>query len=153
MKLTLTRYSESKESTLGLLHIDGVFQCYILEDQYQTKKVFGETRIPNGVYDLKLREYGGHHGRYKEKFPLFHLGMIQIMDVPNFRDILIHIGNKDDDTQGCLLTGNMANNNRIGDGFLQQSTDAYVAMYKKVAPVLFSGETIKIYIYNIFDQL
>jgi hypothetical protein len=105
------------------------------------------------VYDLALRAYGGHHERYKDRFPLFHVGMIQIMNVPNFKDILIHIGNKDDDTAGCLLTGNVANNNRIGDGFIQQSTDAYVAMYKKVAPHLYNDEKIKIYIYNIFDQL
>ena len=149
MKLTLTRYSDNKESTLGLLHVDNHFQCYVLEDEFRTNKIFGETRIPEGVYNLILREFGGHHERYKEKYS-FHIGMIQLENVPNFRDILIHIGNKDDDTAGCLLTGNTANNNKHEEGFIGQSRVAYERLYKKIAPKLKAGENIKIEIKNLF---
>ena len=149
MKLTLTRYSGGKDSTLGLLHVDGFFQCYILEDEERTVKIFGETRIPEGTYDLELRLYGGHHDRYLKNFPDFHVGMIQIMNVPNFRDILIHIGNRDTDTAGCLLTGDTVNNNQIGEGYVGQSKDAYIRLYKKVVKVL-KNNPVKIEIKNLY---
>lgn len=132
MKLTVIRYSDNDNSTLGLLFLDNKFECYTLEDQYQTKKVYKETRIPAGTYMIKLRKEGGHHLRYNIKFPDFHKGMLELQDVKGFQYILIHIGNTDDDTAGCLIVGNSINNNQIAKGFISNSTGAYVNLYKKV---------------------
>lgn len=126
MKLLLQRERESNEWTQGKLFIDGVFECFTLEDQKQPKKVMHETRIPPGIYDIKLRKVGGHHARYQKRF-LDHRGMLHLQDVPGFQWILIHIGNSDDDTSGCILVGEVFVNGR-----LQNSTTAYLAMYKKV---------------------
>ena len=143
MKLDVYRYSDNRESTLGLLFIDGCFECYTLEDEARSKKVFGETRIPSGSYTIKLRTEGGHHSRYAHKFS-FHKGMLWLQDVPNFKWILIHIGNTDNDTAGCLLVGNSVNNNTLGDGKIGNSTEAYINMYKKVVSAMDSGEPISI---------
>lgn len=132
MKLTVIRYSDNDNSTLGLLFLDNKFECYTLEDQYQTKKVYKETRIPAGTYKIKLRKEGSHHLRYNIKFPEFHNGMLELQDVKDFQYILIHIGNTDDDTAGCLIVGNSINNNQITKGFISNSTGAYVNLYKKV---------------------
>ena len=35
------------------------FLAYTLEDEYREEKVYGETRIPNGTYELGLRKVGG----------------------------------------------------------------------------------------------
>ncbi len=72
MRVEVYRYSSSKESTLGVMFLVNdnnykEFLCYTLEDQKQTVKVYGETRIPEGQYFLKLRTEGGFHNRYKEK--------------------------------------------------------------------------------------
>lgn len=147
MKINLKRYSDNGESTLGLLFIDCKFQCYTIEDEARTQKVYGETRIPEGVYKLGLRKEGGFHNRYRSKFSSgFHKGMLQILDVPNFEYILIHIGNDDDDTAGCVLVGDSANNNTIQDGFISSSTHAYKRVYPKIVEAIENGEDVEIII-------
>ena len=142
MKLLLLRYSTTDEDTLSALYIDGVLACYALEDEHRTVKVFGETRIPAGTYKLKLREHGGFYTRYTARWS-WHKGMIEVMDVPGFTDILMHLGNKDDDTAGCILVGNTAEVNTInpGENNLLRSRDAYVRVYPKIAEGIEQGDT------------
>jgi len=143
MELKVYRYSSQSQTTLGALHIDGKFECYTLEDQHQDIKVKGETRIPAGTYNIGLRTVGGFDARYKAKFS-FHKGMLQVLDVPGFEYILIHIGNDEDDTAGCLLVGNTANNNRLNKGFIGDSTTAYKSLYPRVLQALTDGLDVTI---------
>ncbi len=143
MELKVYRYSSQSQTTLGALHIDDKFECYTLEDQHQDIKVKGETRIPAGKYNIGLRTVGGFDARYKAKF-YFHKGMLQVLDVPNFEYILIHVGNDEDDTGGCLLVGNTANNNRLNKGFIGDSTTAYKSLYPKVLKAIESGLDVTI---------
>ncbi|MBS2212487.1 hypothetical protein KEM09_13810 [Carboxylicivirga mesophila] len=151
MKLTVVRYASSTDSTLGMLLIDGVFECYTLEDEHRDVKKMHETRIDAGTYKLQLRTHGRHHTDYLQKYGAdWHYGMLQVMNVPKFTDILIHIGNTDDDTSGCLLVGDEVNNNAIQSGKVKNSTQAYVRMYPKIANALISGEEVTItYLDNI----
>ena len=150
MKLTLTRFCHGPEATIGLLHADGAFLCYVLEDQAQPgEKVPGETRIPAGTYQLKLRKEGGKHAEYGKKFPDFHQGMLELQDVPGFKFVLIHIGNKDDDTDACLLTGDQASNAQVEEGFVSQSTQAYKRIYPPIANVLAAGVPCTIEVKNM----
>ena len=143
MEITVQRYSSNNESTLGILLIDCDFQCYTIEDEFRSKKLNGETRIPSGRYRIELRKEGGFHQRYLQKFGSeFHKGMLWVKEVPNFDYILIHIGNDDDDTAGCLLVGNTANNNRHGNGFVGDSGGAYKDLYSKVVNALLSGDEV-----------
>lgn len=154
MKLEVVRYSSQKEDTLGLLFdvTNGrEFLCYTLEDEFRTKKVFKETRIPAGTYKIKLRTEGGHHQRYSKKFASIHKGMLWLQDVPNFKWILIHIGNTDDDTAGCLLVGNGVNQNVTEEGRLRDSTSAYKRIYLHILEAIDRGEEIEI-TYKDFDH-
>ena len=148
MQVSVLRYSENGESTLGLLFINGKFECYTLEDEHQDIKIKAETRIPAGTYQLKLRTEGTHHKRYAQKFPDIHKGMLQVMDVPNFTNILIHIGNDDDDTAGCLLVGDSSINNLVAPGRINSSTIAYKRMYTKIIKAMDNGEDVYITYYN-----
>ena len=49
VKLTVVRTQFGTDATNGLLFIDGIFECYTLEDQYQAVKVMHETCIPEGT--------------------------------------------------------------------------------------------------------
>jgi hypothetical protein len=152
MELKVLRYSSSKESTLGLLFIDGLFACYTLEDEHRTVKVMGETRIPAGRYEIRLRSFGGLHWRYLKRYGSeFHKGMLQLMDVPGFTDILIHKGNDDDDTGGCLLLGDSSNNNQEKDGFISNSTVAYNRIYPVVRDALLKGDQVNIELSDFID--
>lgn len=148
MKLEVLRYSSQKESTLGLLFdttVNRKFLCFTLEDEFRTQKVYEETRIPKGTYNVVLRKEGGFNDKYLQKFgSSFHKGMLWIKDVPGFEYVLIHIGNKDDDTAGCLLVGDSANQNITEEGFISNSTTAYKRIYPDVASALLNGETVTI---------
>lgn len=139
MEIKIKRYHETKNYTIGRLFIDGKFECYTLEDEHRDVKVMHETRIPAGRYEIKLRKFGGHHIRYKTKFPDFHQGMLWLQDVPGFKDILIHIGNTDVDTSGCPLVGADVD---LKNGRILYSTRAYTKFYKKVIGELTSGKKL-----------
>lgn len=151
LRLQVIRYSSGQEATLGLLFDitkDRVFLAYTLEDQYQKDKVKTETRIPAGTYAIKLRTEGSFHQRYSQDRELkaVHKGMLHLQDVPNFTRILIHGGNDDDDTAGCLLVGNNAIGNVDGrsEGAIQRSMDAYRRIYPPIAQALLDGKTVGI---------
>ena len=148
MKLTLQRFSGGNESTLGTLFVDGKFQCFILEDEQRAFKVKGETRIPAGTYRILLRKEGGHHESYLKKFPAIHKGMLWLQDVPGFQFILMHVGNTDIDTMGCLLTGDSAMQNITQRGSLAGSTAAYERVYPPIANEIENGNVVTIEIYD-----
>ena len=143
MKLEVLRFNSADDFTNGILfnvsNNKRQFLAYTLEDQAQTTKVFGETRIPANTYNLSLRKEGGFHTRYKTKFGSMHKGMIHVDDVPNFKYILWHIGNDDDDTAGCLLLGKTS-----ADNFIGSSTDAYKSVYPAIADAIESGEEVTV---------
>ena len=148
MKLKVIRFSSQSDSTSGLLFdaTDGMkFLCYTLEDEKREEKVMSETRIPAGVYSIKLRKEGGFHGRYTKKYGSMHKGMLHVQDVPNFKWILIHTGNTDEHTAGCLIVGDSQENNiLVKDGFIGRSTQAYKRIYPPIARALENGEQVTI---------
>ncbi len=142
MEIKVIRFSTSDESTLGLMLIDGSFECYTLEDSFRSEKVPGETRIPTGRYKVRLRKEGTLHNRYSKRFPDIHKGMLHITKVPNFEYILIHCGNDAEDTAGCLLVGDELNNNKVSNGHLKNSTQAYVRVYPKICEAIKNNEEV-----------
>lgn len=112
MKLTLKRKFLGDKYTIGDLLIDGRFFCNIIEDAvrklpgtcpYTPKgqscqckgKVYAQTAIPAGTYKITM-EYSP---RFKRKLPLLH-------NIPHFIGILIHSGNDESSSAGCLIVGN-----------------------------------------------
>ena len=137
MKLQVLRFSSESDSTNGLLFdvTEGVkFLAYTLEDEKRDEKVMSETRIPAGTYEVKLRTEGGHHNKYSSRYGSMHKGMLWLQDVPNFKWILIHCGNTDEHTAGCLLVGDSQENNQIKEnGFIGSSSNAYKRIYPSIA--------------------
>ena len=160
MELEVIRFSSGTDSTNGILlevdkyapapHAEG-FRCkrkflaYTLEDEYRDEKEYGETRIPDGTYKLDLRKTGGYHQKYSKRFSDIHTGMLHVTNVPGFEYILIHCGNTDEHTAGCLLVGDSQENNQITkDGFIGKSTQAYKRIYPRIANALACGEKVTI---------
>lgn len=140
MKLEVRRLWDNGQATIGMLLINNQLACFTLEDTKREVKIKGETRIPEGTYKVELRTEGASHERYKKRFPSFHKGMLHIVNVPNFQFILIHIGNSDKDTEGCLLVGDAVTTNST----LLWSTQAYERIYKTVASELILGNNVSI---------
>ena len=151
MKLDVIRTQFGKDATNGLLFIDNVFECYTLEDEVRDVKVHSETAIPLGTYKIKFRNIGGFDTKYTARYgSTFHKGMLELQDVPNFKYILIHTGNTDQHTAGCLLVGETQQDLDKGkDGFVGGSGDAYKKMYPKVRDALLNQEEVTINYKNI----
>ena len=151
MELEVLRISSGEDSTSGLLFDvtnNRKFLCYTLEDEHRdsyNEKIMSETRIPAGSYNVTLRTVGRMHEKYAKRFPDIHRGTLHVRDVPNFKYILIHCGNTDEHTAGCLLLGDYQKNNQIDkDGYIGSSSQAYKRIYPKVAEALENGDCVTI---------
>tara|TARA_R100001082_G_scaffold56860_1_gene31336 strand:- start:3770 stop:4288 length:519 start_codon:yes stop_codon:yes gene_type:complete len=158
MKLEVIRFNKGVDSTNGILfditNNERKFLCYTLEDESREEKVYGETCIPEGEYCIQFRNEGGYHAKYSKRFADVHMGMLEVCDVPNFKYILLHCGNTDEDTAGCLLLGDTQENNNIKTGgFIGRSTKAYLRVYPKIAQALKEGEEVTIAYRDFADCL
>ena len=150
MEIEIKRFADNGDTTLGILFINGVFECFTVEDEERKIKKKGETRVPNGTYKIGVRNSGGFHSRYKARYGNMHKGMLCIYNEKDwilkndgmvFQYILIHTGNTDEHTAGCLLV-NDAVSGRTFTG--SSSRDAYKDMYPKIINALENDEIVSI---------
>lgn len=131
MELRVERHWYSRKSTIGQLYVDGVYECFTLEDVVRPAgvKVPGATAIPAGRYQVII-DYSERFGR-----PMPH-----ILNVPEFTGIRIHPGNTAADTEGCLLVGQ----NRLTDD-ITQSRNAFDEFLPKLEVALSQGDVFITY--------
>lgn len=106
MKIVIDRFYKGPKYTVGRLHIDGKYICDTMEDkdrgftqhtsleEINNKKVYGQTAIPTGTYNVVVNNS-----------PKFKRNLPRLLDVPGFKGILIHRGNTHADSAGCILVG------------------------------------------------
>ena len=140
MELQLKRETFTEQSTIGTLSIDGVFECFILEDkdrglndtltleQILRVKVYGKTAIPYGRYEIEWTM----SARFKVFMPI-------LLNVKGYAGIRIHKGNTEIDSLGCLLCGTRKKSNMI-----TESTLATKNLYAKIEAVKKQGQRIYI---------
>ena len=118
--MLLKRSKPSKKSTQGVLFINGNVECATLEDIPREVKVYGETCIPAGRYEVVVT----FSNRFKQDMPL-------LLKVPGFEGVRIHSGNTDKDTEGCILVGTSA-----GQDIVYNSRIAYRKLFEKIQGAL-----------------
>jgi len=143
MYLQLLRLRDNANSTIGTLHVDGEFECFTLEDTYNEPKVYGKTRVPSGTYEIELRTEGHMTTRYLDRYGPIHKGMLWLRNVKNFKYVYIHIGNTEDDTDGCILLGSGCTA-RTNEQNVTGSALAYLELYPRVAKEILAGEKVTI---------
>ena len=123
MKLEVIRFNKGKDSTNGILfdisNRERKFLCYTLEDESRTKKVPGETCIPEGEYCLGFRTVGGFDAKYAHRFADIHMGMLEVLNVSDFKYIK-------------------------ENGFIGKSTHAYYRVYQEIAEAVEKKEEVTI---------
>jgi hypothetical protein len=128
MELKLMRDICGESCTEGTLTVDGVMECYTIEDTVRApnEKIPGETAIPDGRYKIIVN----HSQRFNRELPL-------LVDVPNFSGVRIHPGNTARDTEGCILVGRK----RV-PGAVQESRLAFDALFHKILIARAAGEEV-----------
>ena len=128
MEILLQRSFRNKNNTIGVLSIDGKFECFICEDKdrglkqtdplevIQKVKVPGQTAIPEGRYKVAIT----FSNRFQKDLPL-------LVDVPGYSGVRIHPGNTEKDTDGCLLPGTDHN-----DEGVINSRAAFLSLFDKI---------------------
>jgi len=83
--------SDQSQATIGVMLVDGKVFCYTLEPPWRGNGK--DSCIPVGSYECK---------KYSSmKYPKSY----EVLDVPKRTKILIHAGNIDDHSLGCILLG------------------------------------------------
>lgn len=105
MQINVIRKIYTDVSTIGDLQIvDSDFHCFTLEDTARRVKINKKTAIPAGTYEVVVT----WSKRFKRLLPL-------LLDVPFFTGVRIHPGNDYEDTDGCILVGEIKLVDQIGN--------------------------------------
>lgn len=116
MELLLKREYKVSNYTIGSLYVNGEFFSNTLEDtdrdlkssmsqdEISKIKVYGKTAIPYGTYKITM---GVVSEKFKDRsWAKPYDGKIpRLLNVPGFEGVLIHPGNNEEDTYGCILVG------------------------------------------------
>lgn len=138
MELKLERIDRKPAYTIGRLYMDGERFCDTLEPtdrglssnmrlgQLRRLKVAGKTAIPTGRYKVDMHTVSPHFRLAPWAKP--YGGIVpRLVGVPCFSGVLIHVGNTEKDTQGCILVGrNMA------VGKVLDSAETYKALMERL---------------------
>lgn len=139
MELEVNRKIKDNITSIGEMLIDGVFDCFTLEDkdrgltqsmqlsEIEKLKVQNETAIPTGSYEVAIN----YSNRFKKLMPI-------LLNVPGYAGVRIHWGNYAKDTDGCILLGTTKDKDFIG-----HSVDAFKAFMVKLTEAL---KTEKVFI-------
>lgn len=126
MELVAKRKKPKNGCMIGEMYVDGEWECFTLEDEPRKVKVAGRTAIPAGKYNVII-----------DMSARFRRPMMHVLDVPGFEGIRIHAGNTAEDTDGCILVGQVRGIATVGDSRLALS-----ALQEKVKDALARGEKV-----------
>lgn len=119
MKLELKRVAKKDKYTIGHLYINNKYFCDTLEDpdrgltstmnltEIKAKKIKGDTAVPTGTYKITLDIVSPKYSNFS-KYPYVKFcegKMPRLLNIPGYEGVLIHAGNTQKDTEGCLLVG------------------------------------------------
>jgi hypothetical protein len=106
MKINLKRIARKPDYTIGRLYVDGLYFCDTIEDvdrglrqdmplpEIKRIKVQDKTAVPVGTYAMIVNVSPSK----KRLLP-------RLLNVPGFEGILIHRGNTEKDSSGCIIVG------------------------------------------------
>lgn len=149
MELTIDRKWKKHSYTISNLYIDGKWFCNCLEDAdrglddsmsidriLELKKPT-ITAIPRGTYEITLDVVSPKYSKVQFYKDVCNGKVPRLKNVKGFDGILIHAGNTDKDSSGCLLVGV----NKI-KGQVINSKETFKTLYKLLQDRKSKGEKI-----------
>ena len=112
MKIEIINRYQGKTCVIGKFKCfdeggDLIFECFCLQEDTAGLESGKDLRIPQGVYKLKRHPGSRFEATLRKITGDESDEMLNVYndEVPYERHILIHWGNTDKDTQGCILLG------------------------------------------------
>lgn len=146
MEIRVRRIALKDTYTIGKMYIDGEYFCDCCEDRVRDlrkeTKIPNKTAIPYGTYEITMDVKSTKFSNF-EKYPWAkeYDGYIpRLTNVPLFLGVLIHPGNDEQDTSGCLLCGE----NKVVGKVINSTKTFQRLMNEHLIPAKNRGE--KIYI-------
>lgn len=146
MELRVRRIALKENYTIGKMYIDGEYFCDVLEDRVRDLenqvKVPNNTAIPYGTYEITLDVKSTKYSDFN-KYPWakeYNGYLPRLTNVPLFLGILIHPGNTEHDSSGCLLVGE----NKVVGKVINSKTTFERLMKEHLLPANKRGEKINI---------
>lgn len=150
MKLKLDRKYKKPNYTIGKLYINDKYFCDSIEDadrglkdsmneaEIKLKKVYSKTAIPTGTYEIIMNTISP---KFKNRSWAKPYGgkLPRLLNVKGFDGVLIHVGNKPEDSLGCILVGK----NNI-KGQVTESTITFNKLMKELLQAHLKKEQITI---------
>lgn len=122
-----------------------IYSCYTLENDSVGKEANQDLAIPEGLYLCAWHENSKYTKTLQDLVKdntVYPLNLFND-DVPVDRRILIHWGNKEEDTLGCILLGKSIGENQTT---ILQSKQACKEFYKVIGE--YSDLDINVFIYS-----
>ena len=151
MELLIDRKWKKQSYTISNLYIDGKWFCNCLEDadrgldnsmsedMIRTLKKPSITAIPRGTYEITLDVVSPKYSKVQFYKDVCNGKVPRLKNVKGFDGILIHAGNTDKDSSGCLLVGQ----NKV-KGQVVNSKETFKQLYKLLQDGKSRGEKITI---------
>ncbi|EOZ8326167.1 DUF5675 family protein [Campylobacter coli] len=137
MKIKIIRRYTGKTCVIGKFKVLDdeekiLFECFALEEDKEGLESGKDLRIPEGIYNLKRHSPSRFENTLRSITKKDDDAMINIYndDVPFDRHILIHWGNTDKDTKGCILLGLTKSDESVGQS-RQACKEFYDLVYGK----------------------
>lgn len=117
MKILLDRFFKGPKYTVGHLYIDGKYFCDTIEDvdrglldsmslsEIKAKKIPSKTAIPRGTYKITLDVVSPKYSKRDYYIKVCKGKVPRILNVKGFEGILLHTGNTEEDSTGCIILG------------------------------------------------
>ncbi|EAH9477318.1 hypothetical protein EYI48_08110 [Campylobacter coli] len=140
MKIKIIRRYIGKTCVIGKFKVFDddddklLLECFSLEEDKEGLESGKDLRIPEGNYNLKRHSPSRFENTLRSITKKDDDTMINVYndEVSASRAILIHWGNTDKDTQGCILLGLTKDNNNESIGQSRQACkEFYDLMYKQ----------------------
>ncbi|EDO9246048.1 hypothetical protein GQJ36_05120 [Campylobacter coli] len=138
MKIKIIRRYTGKTCVIGKFKVFNddklLLECFALEEDKEGLESGKDLRIPEGNYNLRRHTPSRFENTLRSITKKDDDTMINVFndEVPASRAILIHWGNTDKDTQGCILLGLTKDNNNESIGQSRQACkEFYDLMYKQ----------------------
>lgn len=146
--LRVERAWKKDRYTIGRFYVDGVLWFNSLEDKdrglhsgmsvstIKSKKIYGETAIPRGTYEVRLSYSSKFAGKVWGKK---YRGLVpEVLKVKGFSGVRIHPFNKPEESLGCIGPGH---NTVVGQ--ITNSTQCYYRLMDEIfVPAYEAGETV-----------